>query len=436
MSENEKDNKEFEFIKEQIVEKKRKGIKKRLFPTITTLGFAILFGVAAAATFALVEPRLYKLFHKEEEAVTPVSFPTQAPDNDTKDTTNQDETKDSDKPTPTPVIVKQSIEADVNDYINMNNDIRNIALDINKSIVNITSTYPVEDSWFGKSIEKTVSTTGVIVYNNKKDLLILVSLDRVKDAKNISLVFPDDINVDANLRDYVSDINLAVISVNIKDIPEIYMNNLEAASLGESYSLSVGNPIIALGSPNGYAGSMGFGMITSVGSSIGITDNRLDLFNIDIEDNENSDGIIVNLNGDVIGIMTRTLKEDRNKELCTAIGISELKPIIMMMGNKEPHIYFGVKTNDMTNQIKKEYDINDGIYVNEVETNSPAFKAGIQKGDIILKINNMAVPCTSDFNSTIAAYKPGNKLSVKILRTGGKSTHKTTIDVVIADKKK
>ncbi len=431
MSENEKDNKDFEFIKEQVIEKKRKKIKKLLFPTIANLGFAVLFGATAAVTFVIVEPRLYKFLHSEEETVTPVCFPTESPEKNT-DNVVSGTVKE---PTPSPVIVEQSIDADIQDYLSMNDDIREVAYQVNKSIVNISSTFAVED-WFGKSVDKVVDTTGIIVYNNTKNLLILVSLDRVKDAKSIQMVLSDSVAVDGELQDYESEINLAVIAVPIADIPTVFIDNLKTADLGESYTISVGAPVIALGSPNGYPDSMDFGIITSKGSIAVITDNSLDLFNTNIADNENSDGVIVNLEGKVIGLITRTLKEDINEDISTVIGISDLKPIIAMLGNKEPHIYFGVKTDNMTTEAKEEYGITNGIYVNEVLSDSPAFTAGLQKGDIILEINEHSIMSTSDFNTTISENQPGDRLNVLILRSSGAKLNEVTLKVTLADKSK
>lgn len=436
MSENDKDNRDFEFIKEQVIEKKHKKLRKLLFPMITNVGFALLFGATAALTFVFLEPKISEYVNKDEVPVSPVCFPTACPTTPPVITDTSETNEDTEVTVePTPVIVEQSIAADVDDYLNMNNDIRRVAYDVNRSIVNVSSTYAVED-WFGKSQDKVVSTTGVIVYNNTKDLLILVSLDRVKGADSIKIGFSDTATVDAVLQDYETEINLAVIAVAVKDIPEYYMSSLEPAVLGESYTVSVGSPILALGSPNGYSNSMEIGIVNSKGSTANITDNSLDLFNTSISDNDNGDGVICNLKGEVIGLITRNLKEGINKNINTVIGISSLKPIIEVMGNKSPHIYFGVKTADLTDTAKKEYDISNGIYVNEVLSDSPAFDAGIQKGDILLEIDQIQIMNTNNFYNIISDYQPGDKLDVKIIRQDGTKPTKTNLVVTLGDKER
>ncbi len=443
MSENGKDNNNFDFIKEQVIEKKRKKIKKKLYPLLKTVGLAVLFGIAAAATFAIAEPKLYKSFNKEEDTKTPVSFPTQKPINSS---TSGGVTKGNiptgiNKPTvtkipePEPVIVKQSIDADIDDYLSMNEEIKKIAYDVNKSIVDIESIFSVKDV-FGKTVQKTIDTTGVIIYNNSKDLLVLVSLDRVASAKSIKIAFTDEISVDAVLQDYEKELNLAVIAVSLEEIPDIYLNNLNVASLGESYTLEVGDPVIALGSPNGHAESLLMGYVTSKESYASITDNRLDLFNTSIMDNKNSDGIVVNLKGEIIGIITRTLKKDLNVDLNTAICISKLKPLLTAMGNQEPRIYFGVETDDMTEPAKKEHDIINGIYVDDVLADSPAFEAGIQNGDIIMAVDDFAIVDSSDFYSTISKYKPGDNITVQVKRSSAAKEKEMEVEVTLAAKRK
>ncbi|MDD3173292.1 MAG: S1C family serine protease [Herbinix sp.] len=436
MSANEKDNNNFEFIKEQVIEKKRKKIKKMLYPPMKTISLAILFGITAAITFTVAETKLNKFMNKEEETGTPVSFPTECPQN----TNNASEAQECDTgvvvtetPDPEPIILEQSIAADLDDYLSMNNDIREVAHNVNKSILNIKSKFYVKDL-FGKTVTKTINTTGVIVYNNTKDLLVLVSLDRVKDAKSIKIVFADSVAVDAVLQEYDSEINLALIAVAIEDIPETYKNSLQTATLGESYSVTVGSPIIALGSPNGHSNSMEIGMVTSKGSIANITDNRLDLFNTNILDNKSSDGIIVNMDGKVVGIITRTLKEDENEDLNTVIGISKLLPIIEEMGNKEPRVYFGVKADDITDDVKQEHNITNGIYIKEVLADSPAFDAGVQNGDIILEVNESTILSSSNFYDTITEYQPGDKINVKISRTNGTKDIEIVLSVLLIEK--
>lgn len=457
MAENDKDNKDFEFIKEQVIEKKRKKIKKRLLPFLMTIILAILFGLVAAVTFALTEPGLYGFLNKEKETKTPISFPSPSPQitptptitiipentggessstgNDNSNPDDPQATQSPEEVQPQSIQVTEKIDASIEDLATMYEEVRNVAYNVNQSIVTVSSTFSVVD-WFNKTVDKTEDTTGVIVAGSSSDFLILVSYDRVKDANSLRIKFTDNTYVDAVLQDYESDINLAILSVAKEDIPQIFMTNLKVATLGESYSMSVGNLVLALGSPNGHTNSMDVGIITHKGSWVSIIDNKLDLFNTDMADNPNSDGIIVNLKGEIIGIITRTLKEDVNKELSTVIGISKVQPYIEKMVNQKPRNYFGIKAEDMTEAAMQEHKVANGIYVTEVLPDSPAFEAGMKSGDIIQFINNQTVLSTNSFFNNISANQPDAEIAVKIRRTSGTTDKDMDLTVVLAEKEK
>ncbi|MDF2510362.1 MAG: hypothetical protein K0S04_228 [Herbinix sp.] len=443
MSEIDKDNKNFEFIKEQVIENKRRKWKKKLFPLVMTVSLAILFGVIAAATFVLAAPKLYKFLSGDLETKTPVDFPTISPEaeaentaNGTTVTGNEGIENTTNQPTESSQTVTntviQKLDVSVEDYVAMYDKINEMVNKVDKSIVTITSTFPVED-WFGAS-EKTVNTTGVIVASNTSDYLILVSLDRVKGADSIRVKFSDTSYVDVALQDYETELNIGLLALKIMDIPDLHVDGLEVADLGESYGVSVGNPVIAIGNPNGHINSMDVGIVTSKGSCACITDNRLDLFNTNMVANDNSDGIILNFDGEIVGLITRTLKEDLNDDLSTVIGISRIKSIIIQMGIQESRIYFGVKADDMSEDAKKQKSVSSGIYINEVLADSPAFKAGLRDGDIILSIDDQTVLSTSNFYNIISAYKPGDKITVSTKRISGNTEKEIEVEVVLTEK--
>lgn len=443
MSENDKEKQDFEFIKEQVIEKKKSKMKKRWMQLLMTFVMAIIFGLTAAFVFAIAEPGFCKLLNNEDKEKQKVCIPSNTPDEQTSLKQKSDKTKDKSasksvqtkEDSKDPVIVEKSIDADIGDYVNIYEDLKVISNDVNRSLIKVNSIIKQKD-WFNKTVYRTIKTTGVIIGNNGVDLLMLVSFDRVQDASSIKLQLTENTIVNARLLDYESDLNLAVIAAKLNEIPEVLQNSLKIAKLGDSYTLSTGSPILALGSPNGHQLSEDIGIITSKGYSISVTDNRLDLFNTNINDNKNGDGIIVNMNGEVIGIITRTLKNDGDEDLNTVLGISKIKKIIELLANHTPRIYCGIKSEDMTDTAKQEHEISNGIYVNEVLVNSPAYYAGFKNGDIILQVNDTNVLNSNHFYNIISEQKPGDKVKIKIKRTSGTVEKEIIIKVNLVEKKK
>jgi len=427
---------DYEFIKEQVIEKRWRKIKKRLQRFVIRLLSAVLFGLMAAVTFVLAEPTIYRLVHKDGRSKSQITLPTASDDIQVAEVSGVPEY--SDQTTTREIIpetVIQKIDANLSDYKDMYYELRKLAYKVNKSIVKVTSSFMVED-WFNNQVEKTVYTPGLIVAETQDEYYILVSLDRVRNADKIRLKFFDTVYVDARMVDYENEINLAVIAVNKEDIPSIYLSGLDTAILSENYSPVVGYPIIALGAPNGHHNSMGLGIITSEGSSVAITDNILKLFNTDIEDNPDGEGVIVNMRGEIIGWITRTLKQDQNSNINTAISVDQIRPYILRMVNQHDRIYFGIKAKDMTEDAKQAHKVGNGIYVDEVYADSPALKANIKNGDIILMINGQNIINTSSFYRLISQYEAGTELTVRVKRTNGGPDKLMDLTVVLSTKPK
>lgn len=433
---------DYEFIKEQVVEKRWRKIRKRLLRFTLKLITAVIFGLVAAVTFALSEPTIYRLIHKEDRSKSPITLPaslgdTQAADisEDISEVEGYNDTEAAKEIMPETVI--QKIDANLSDFKEMYYELRKVAYKVNKSIVKVTGSYIVED-WFNNQVEKTVYTPGLIVAETQAEYYILVNLDRIRNADKIRLKFFDTVFVDAWLVDYESELNLAVIAVKKEEIPSIYLSGLDTAILSENYTAVVGYPIIALGAPNGYHNSMGLGIITSEGSNVAITDNILRLFNTDIEDNPDGEGVIVNMRGEVIGWITRTLKQDQNSNINTVISVDQIRSYILQMVNKDDRIYFGIKAKDMTEDAKQAHEVRNGIYVDEVFADSPALKGNIKNGDIILMVNGQNVISTNNFYKLISQYEAGTELTVEVKRTNGSPSPDKTVDlkVVLSTKPK
>lgn len=442
------EHQEFDFIKEKIIDKKKNRRNDFLYSIVKTVICSVLFGFLSAGIFVVFEPQIAKLFGKEtvevkEEInlitnlpeIEPIITPERVSTGVSEDMTPIIDT-DNQFLEPDAVIVEKSIEASLEDYISIRNEIRKIAVEANQAMVSVVSTKSSTD-WFQNPIVKTTSTTGLVLGNNGVELTVLVSYDRVKGASKTLIYFSNQYEVEAKLLDYEEELNLAVITAKLQEIPNTVLENIKTAKFGESYTLSVGTPIIAVGNPNGYANSIEDGIITSKGSYVYVTDNRIDLFNTSISNNDNADGVILNLQGEIIGMITRTLKEDKNQGLNTAISISKLVPIIERLANAKPRIYFGIKAEDMTETALRQngLDVAGGIYLNEVIQNSPAFDAGLKGGDILISVNDVLMKSTSLFYNKISEFNAGEEIEIKYISTTQTSRDIQKIKVTLGEKK-
>lgn len=425
--EKEVDNK-FAFIKEEIVPKKKGKVKRLCIIIGGTIGLAVLFGLISSFIF-YVSGSYFDKKLKDNEDKKQIVFPTET-------ATETSKQKEKNKATPTPEVKVETnvvvMEANLKDYAKMYSLLAETANMINKSIVTVYSVNKNVDL-FNNPYETSDATYGIIVGNNNKELLILTSRDKIKDAKNIRIKFINQSVVDTKVYAQDKDTGLSILSVPISKVSESTMKQIEIADLGESFSMHPGTPIIALGSPNGYVYSMSLGIISGKSHEVYIPDYKIDLFTTDIEYNQNGEGVIIDLNGKVTGIITHKFADELNENLHTVIGISKLKRIIEELVNGKERVYFGVKSSDIPLDMEKKLDVDNGIYVTAVVANSPAYDAGIQIGDVITTVEEESISSVTDFYDIITEYQVKDILEVKVVRTS-RDNKEFTLEVTLDEK--
>lgn len=429
---------DFNFIQEKVVSRKRQKIKKAIITVIITIILGSVFGLAASVAFGLSEEPLYRLFGKDKKIVKFSSGEDEQDENEQQpeETDNEDddvlpsETEDeteSSEDTAGPIIIEKNIPADINDLANIYSQVKKVADESCSAMVEVTSTKKNKD-WFENEIDIPNKTIGLIVANNNVDLLVLVNYDRIKGANTIMVSFCDNSKAEARLQSFDSELNIAIIAIPLEGLAE-EIKELEPAYLGESTYLPVGTPVIAIGSPNGYMGSIELGMVNSKGTNVQVTDYQIDLFHTDTNFVEESEGYIINIRGNIIGIITTHLKDNRSEKVSTSIGISSIKPIIESLVNNRDRTYFGFKSIDITSEALEELDIEKGIAVTEVFANSPAYHSGIQVGDIIVSVNDEEIAAVKDFQKILLETKPNEVLSIKLQR-GYSNSEETDSNVI------
>ena len=143
--------------------------------------------------------------------------------------------------------------------------------------------------------------SGLIVANNGQNLFILTEYRVVENVERIQVTFYDGTMVDAIYQRHDGNTGLTILRVSLEDIDETTLQSIEVAPLGNSYSVTQGEPILALGSPIGYSDSVAYGVITSVTNKISTLDTEYNLLTTDILGSKEGSGILVNLDGEIVG---------------------------------------------------------------------------------------------------------------------------------------
>ncbi len=472
MTENEK-NKEiknhdtasdFDFLQEKIKERpinKKKLLKK----TIITAMMAVLFGLLACLSFLLLEPVLNNWLYPEEapevvtfppeqEEMLPEDMLTEGGSTQPSQTVSESEEMQStqqpsqeDMPTQTTsvsdinnmpesgtheaesMLGDETQELTLKPYQTQYEELYQTYKDISSSMVTVTAVHSDVD-WFNNTYQSEGTTAGVIIANNNRELLILARKSPLGVAESIRVTFCNGVNADAEIKKYDKNTDLAVFAVDLKYVGSATLDYVSVAVLGSSApSGIVGKPVIAIGNLFGYKDNVCYGIITSKGNNVELADNEYKLITTDIYASENPSGILVSLEGEVIGMIDNSYNNSDTKNLLSAVGITELKGMITKLSNGEDIPYLGIYTQDITSQVKIEMGLPQGAYIFDIDMDSPAMLNGMQKGDIIVQVGAQEIRSPSDYMNALRAAVIDRNLKIIVQRASGDSYEEMTFTV-------
>ena len=234
--------------------------------------------------------------------------------------------------------------------------------------------------------------------------------------------------MDAKLKGYDEQTGLCVVSVKMDDLSDSTINEIDDANLSKNINVGRGTSVIAVGAPAGINNSVVAGFVTSIKNEISISDRNLKYFTTDILAENAGFCLLVNTNGDVLGIATeRVLDSDGYLSVVYASQLYELIDTIKE-GKSVP--YIGLKLTSVTESMSELYDLPEGVYVKNVDDDSPAFEAGIQTGDVITSINNVAISDADAYTVFLESCEPKQNITVTLMRMGADRSY-SQIDIPV-----
>ncbi len=402
-----REEQEFSFVKEKI-KKQPFYQNKTLRRAALQLIFSVVCGAVACFVFVIVHPWMERTFGEQE--MTEITIPQEEEEETV--TEPQEETEDEE-----PVVITEPRELEVEDYADLYTKLKEVADTAGKSLVTVTASSSGTD-WFNETYESRRELSGLLVGNNGVELLILASYSQVEGADTLQASFADGSTLAAVLKNYDSVTDLAVLSVNLADVEEDTLESIRMAELGSSKSLKAGEPVIAVGSPAGIAGSVKYGNLVASGYKVSVIDGEYNLLITDMERSEKGSGVLLNLSGQVIGLLEDSYLNSSNEGALTAYAISDMKDIIEHLSNSQDLVYMGIHGTDVTEEISEAQGIPAGVYVTGMEADSPAMNSGIQAGDIITEINGKTITSLSQIREMLLKFSREQVIQVVVMRQG------------------
>lgn len=406
MAEEKHQEEEFSFVKEKI--KRQRFYQNRTFrKVIFHLVLAAVCGVIACFAFVVSRPFMEERFHEEER--TEISLPRE----------EEEEPIEPQEPTAPqePIVITETRELELEDYKKLYAKLKGVADECAKSLVTVTATGSDTD-WFNETYESREQASGLLVGNNGVEFLVLTTYSQVKSADQLQVTLVNHDSVDAVLKNYDTVTDLAVLSVNLADVPESAMEQIQMANLGSSRNMRAGDLVIAVGSPAGISGSVLYGNLVSSSYPVSVIDGEYDLLLTDMWKASESSGVLVNPDGQIVGLIEQEYRGPGGKDALTAYGISGVKDVIEHLSNSQDLVYIGIMGTDVTEEIADEQSIPTGVYVTGVEMNSPAMDAGIQQGDVITEISGQTIASISEIQEMLLKFSREQVIQVSVMRLG------------------
>ena len=332
----------------------------------------------------------------------------------------------------------------------VSSDVTEVVEVVMPAMVSIVNNYTeISTSFFGQSYSqsRTSSGSGIIVGESETELLIVSNHHVVSEAEVLEVTFIDGTTAEAQIKGMDSGMDLAVIAIPLESLSEETKEAIAISTLGDSESLKLGEPVIAIGNALGYGQSVTNGIVSALDREITMEEGYTGTF---IQTNAainpgNSGGALLNVNGEVIGINSSKIGGTTIEGMGYAIPISAAKPIIEELMLKETRTkveedkigYMGISMpQTVTNEYYQMYNMPIGVYVRDVEEGSPAEKAGLYGGDIIVKFEGEKISTYQDLQNMIQYYEAGDTVTLIVMRRERGNYVEKEISVVLGERPK
>lgn len=344
-----------------------------------------------------------------------------------------------------------------------NLDVSEIASEALPSIVSITTKSVQEvQNYFGmygmygyapqqQEQEVEGSGSGIIVGKNDDELLIATNYHVVEGADTLSVAFTDGNAVEASVKGFDEERDLAVVSVSLDDVKDDTMDAISIAKIGSSDDLKVGEQVIAIGNALGYGQSVTTGIVSAKNRRMDSDNNTVtdgsddssdgvNLIQTDAAINPgNSGGALLNMEGEVVGINSAKLASTEVEGMGYAIAISDVTDILQNLMNEtsrdklddSEHGVLGIEGSSVSSEAVQMYGIPAGVFVKEVTEGGAADKAGLKANSVITEFNGKTVSSIDQLMEYLSYYEPDEEVELTVQVPHGTSYKEETVKVTL-----
>lgn len=325
-------------------------------------------------------------------------------------------------------------------------DVTQVVESVMPACVSITNnfTQTVQDFW-GQiySQDETASGSGIIIGENEQELLIVTNNHVVDSTEQLYVQFIDGETVEAQVKGTDASADLAVIAVKLDTIADSTKQEICIAKMGDSDSLKIGEPAIAIGNALGYGQSVTTGVISALNRKIESSNSEegTSLIQTDAAINPgNSGGALLNMRGEVIGINSNKIGGSSIEGMGYAIPISTARPIIEDLMERQTRTkyseeergYLGISCINVTSDLSENFSMPQGIFVAQVYSGTGAEAAGLVRGNIVVAFDGVTVQNQEELTKQMQYYKAGESVEITIMVNSANGYQQKNVTVTLS----
>ena len=325
-------------------------------------------------------------------------------------------------------------------------DVTQVVEAVMPACVSITNnfTQTVQDFWGQTySQDETASGSGIIIGEKEQELLIVTNNHVVDSTEQLYVQFIDGETVEAQVKGTDASADLAVVAVKLDTIANSTKQEICIARMGDSDSLKIGEPAIAIGNALGYGQSVTTGVISALNRKIESSNSEegTSLIQTDAAINPgNSGGALLNMRGEVIGINSNKIGGSSIEGMGYAIPISTARPIIEDLMERQTRTkyseeergYLGISCINVTSDLSENFSMPQGIFVAQVYSGTGAEAAGLVRGNIVVAFDGVTVQNQEELTKQMQYYKAGESVEITIMVNSANGYQQKNVTVTLS----
>ncbi|MBR4027125.1 MAG: trypsin-like peptidase domain-containing protein [Lachnospiraceae bacterium] len=414
-----------EFVREKIKEKPldRKSVAIKVGVAMLC---GIAFAISACTVCVLVWETLDLSVIKENEQETE----TQQLLEIAQEIETQQMNEQMDTELETEQVITSDVSVSLTDYQNLQNELYALGNQVSKSIVTVTSIVD-ENEMFYDTYQTSAQGTGVIIFEDEYKFYVLTETSCISDAEYIQVTLADGTSTKASVWKQDKNMEIIVLTISKNKLTNETLQEIKVAKIGNSNGMAQGEIVIALGNLLGITDSILTGNIISTSHEMMTLDNNYKMLTTNIVTNQKGNGVLVNTKGEIVAIAIQKISSFYGGNTLMAIGISEISNMIQGLLAQKELPYIGLYISTITNHISDTYNIPKGVFVKEIATDSPAMRAGLQSGDVIVRINGEKVENDTYYSTVINQLDVGSICEMLIKRQSGEEYYNVVCQVEV-----